>query len=45
MHEAASMVLGATSLPAVMLIPPNADNFTYDALCSSTCLDRVRSDI
>lgn len=40
-HEAATLAVGTTTVPA-LIIPPNADNFTVYALCSSTCLDRVR---
>lgn len=42
-YQAASLSIGSTALPA-LIIPPNADNFTYDALCSSTCLDKVSLD-
>ena len=38
--KAGNFAIGATSVPH-MIIPPNAETFTHESLCSSMCLDRV----
>ena len=40
--KAGSLSIGSTSAPT-FIIPPNAETFTYEAFCSSTCLDRVKN--
>ena len=38
--KAGNIAIGSSAFPH-MIIPPNAETFTHESLCSSTCLDRV----
>ena len=41
--KAGSLGIGSTTFPT-FIIPPNAETYTHEAFCSSTCLDRVRTE-
>ena len=41
--KAGSLGIGSTTFPT-FIIPPNAESYTHEAPCSSSCLDRVRTD-